>query len=183
MGKTTISYKLASKLDASFIGITELVKTENLVISVDDDRDTLIADTQKVSKRLQQILVNSEDTVVVEGHYVVDVVPKEFVDIVFVLRRDPQELKITLKNRGYSEKKVYENLAAEILDVCLWDAISVCGTNIICEVDVSGKTVAAVVEEMVQVLENSQQCRVGVVDWLAKLDAEGQLDEFLRKIG
>lgn len=170
-------------MDASFIGITELVKTENCVISVDDDRDTLIADTQKVSKRLQQILVNSEDTVVVEGHYVVDVVPKKFVNIVFVLRRDPHELKSTLKNRGYSEKKVYENLAAEILDVCLWDAISACGTNNICEVDVSGKTVAAVVEEMVQVLENSQQCRVGVVDWLAKLDAEGQLDEFLRKIG
>jgi adenylate kinase len=142
----------------------------------------LIADTQKVSNRLHQILVNSEEAVLVEGHYVVDVVPRKFVDIVFVLRRDPQELKSTLENRGYSEKKVYENLAAEILDVCLWDAISVCGTKKVCEVEVSGKTVVAVVEEMVHLLENRQQCRVGVVDWLTKLETEGQLDEFLRKI-
>ena len=170
-------------MDARYIGITELVKTENLVISADDQRDTLIADTQKVSERLQQILVNSEGTVVVEGHYVVDVVPKKLVTHVFVLRRDPHELKITLENRGYSEKKVYENLAAEILDVCLWDAISACGTDKVCEVDVSGKTVKTLVKELLQVIENRQQCRVGLVDWLAKLETEGQLEEFLRKIG
>ena len=74
VGKTTISKRLVSALDACYVGITELVKTENLVISLDDQRDTLIADIQKVSERLQQTLMNSERTVVIDGHYVVDLV-------------------------------------------------------------------------------------------------------------
>jgi broad-specificity NMP kinase len=75
---------------------------------------------------------------------------------------------------------VWENLAAEILDVCLSDALSACGADKVCEVDVSGKTVDAVVDELLLVLENKTACKVGVVDWLAKLETEGKLDEFMK---
>jgi len=180
VGKTTVSHKLASKLDALYIGITELVKTKKLITSVDEERKTLIADTEKVSKQLQEILAKAEGSIIIEGHYAVDVVPKKDVDIVFVLRRDPRELKDALEKRGYEEKKLWENLAAEILDVCLWDAISACDAHKVCEVDVSGKTVETVVEEMIMVLEKRKDCRFGIVDWLGKLENEGQLEEFLR---
>jgi len=180
VGKTTVSHNLASKLDALYVGITELVKKEKLIISVDEERKTLIADTEKVSKKLQEILANSEGSIIIEGHYAVDVVPKEQVNTVFVLRRDPHELKNVLEKRGYPEKKIWENLAAEILDVCLWDALSACGADKVCEVDVSGKTVETVVEEMIMVLEKRQDCSVGTVDWLGKLEKTGQLEEFLR---
>jgi len=182
VGKTTISHKLASKLDALYIGITELVKKEKLITSVDEDRRTLIADTEKVSKQLQEILAKTEGSIIIEGHYAVDVVPKKDVNTVFVLRRDPRELKSALEKRGYEEKKLWENLAAEILDVCLWDALSACGSDKVCEIDVSGKTVEAVVEEMMLVLEKRKDCRQGIVDWLGKLENDGQLGEFLRKI-
>ena len=182
VGKTTISHKLASKLDALYIGITELVKKEKLITSVDEDRRTLIADTEKVSKQLQETLAKTEGSIIIEGHYAVDVVPKKDVNTVFVLRRDPRELKGVLEKRGYEEKKLWENLAAEILDVCLWDALSACGSDKVCEIDVSGKTVEAVVEEMVLVLEEKKDCRFGIVDWLGKLENEGLLGEFLRKI-
>ena len=181
VGKTTVSHKLASKLDAVCMGITELVKTEKLITGVDEDRATLIADTKKVSKRLQEIMDDSEENIIVEGHYAVDVVPKKDVNTVFILRRDPSELKGVLEKRGYAEKKLWENLAAEILDVCLYDAISACGADKVCEIDVSGKTVEAVVEEIILVLEKKQDCRVGIVDWLGKLENEGQLEKFLRK--
>jgi len=180
VGKTTVSRRLASKLGAHCIGITELVKKQKLISGTDDDRKTLVADTEKVSKQLQQILAKTEGTVIIEGHYVVDVVPKKEVNTVFVLRRDPRELKSALEKRGYEEKKLWENLAAEILDVCLWDALSACGADKVCEVDVSGKTVEAVVEEMVLVLEKRKECGYGIVDWLGKLESEGQLEEFLR---
>ena len=181
MGKTTISHKLASKLDASYIGVTELVKNENLVISIDKERKTLVADTKKVQERLQEIVSASEGKSIIEGHYVVDVAPKKGVHTIFVLRRDPHELKKVLEKRGYQEKKVWENLASEILDVCLWDAISACDADKVCEIDVSGKTIEAVVEEMILVLENKKECKVGTVDWLGKLEAEGEVEEFLRK--
>jgi hypothetical protein len=40
--------------------------------------------------------------------------------------------------------------------------------------------VDAVVEQMVLVLEKKQKCKVGKIDWLSKLENEGQLEEFLR---
>lgn len=182
VGKTTIAHKLASKLDALYISITELVKKQKLITSIDENRQTLIADTKKVSKQLQEILAKAEGSIIIEGHYVVDVVPKKDVNTVFVLRRDPRELKSALENRRYEEKKLWENLAAEILDVCLWDALSACGVDKVCEIDVSGKTVEAVVEEIMMVLEKRKECRHGIVDWLGKLENEGQLEEFLKKI-
>jgi adenylate kinase len=180
VGKTTVSHKLASKLDALYVGVTELVKKQQLITGIDENRQTLVADTEKISKQLQQILAKAEGTVIIEGHYAVDVVPKKNVNTVFVLRRDPRELKTALEKRGYKEKKLWENLAAEILDVCLWDALSACGADKVCEIDVSGKTVEAVVEEMMMVLEKRKERRHGIVDWLGKLENEGQLEEFLK---
>jgi adenylate kinase len=182
VGKTTVSHKLASKLDAHYVGVTELVKKQQLITGIDENRQTYVADTEKASKQLQQIIAKTEGTVIIEGHYAVDVVPKKDVNTVFVLRRDPRELKKTLENRGYKEKKLWENLAAEILDVCLWDALSACGADKVCEIDVSGKTAEAVVEEMTMVLEKRKERRHGIVDWLGKLENKGQLEEFLKKI-
>ncbi len=182
VGKTTVSHKLASKLNARYIGVTELVKKQQLITGIDENRQTYVADTEKVSKQLQQIIANSQGRVIIEGHYAVDVVPKKDVNTAFVLRRDPRELKNVLEKRGYKEKKLWENLAAEILDVCLWDALSALGTDKVCEIDVSGKTTETVAEEMMQVLEKRKDCKVGIVDWLGKLESEGQLEEFLKNL-
>lgn len=181
VGKTTISTKVASKLGADYVGINELVKMEHLIIGQDKIRKTLIADTIKVSKRLQQILVKSEKTTIIEGHYAVKVVPEDLISIVFVLRRNPYELKKILEKRGYSENKVNENVASEILDVCLWDAISACGIKKVCEIDTSNKSSDSVVEELILIFEKKHKCNVGIVDWLSKLENEGQLEAFLRE--
>jgi len=180
VGKTAVSRLLASKLDAVHIDLAELVKRENLISGVDKVRETLIADTGRVSKRIQEIMRESEGDVIVDGHYAVDVVSAKNIHIVFVLRRDPDELKGFMEDRGFKERKLWENLAAEILDVCLWDAVSACGSDKVCEIDASGKRVEDVVEDMISVLEGRKKCRVRVVDWLGKLEAEGRLDDFLK---
>ena len=180
VGKTSVSRLLASKLDAVYISLAELVERERLISGVDKARGTLIADTDRVSKRVQEIIKSSECDVIVDGHYAVDVVPTKDVHMVFVLRRDPRELKDVMENRGFKERKLWENLAAEILDVCLWDAVSACGSDNVCEVDVSGKKVEEVVEDVILVLEGRKKCRVGIVDWLGKLEEEGRLHEFLK---
>jgi adenylate kinase len=180
VGKTTISQKLAESLDGRYLSITDLVKEEKLITSVDKVRKTLVADTEKVFRRVQEILQSSVGNIVVDGHYAVDVVPKKEVKLIFVLRRDPAELKEVLEKRGFEGKKLWENLAAEILDVCLLDALSACGKDNVCEVDVSGKTVEEVVDDVISVLEEKKLCQIGIVDWLGKLDAEGRLGEFLR---
>ena len=180
VGKTTVSRSLASRLDAVYISLAELVERERLISGVDKVRGTLIADTDRVSKRMQEIIKSSECDIIVDGHYAVDVVPTKDVHIVFVLRRDPSELKNIMENRGFKERKLWENLAAEILDVCLWDAVSACGSDKVCEIDVSDRRIEETVEDIILMLEGRKKCRVGIVDWLGKLEGEGRLREFLK---
>jgi adenylate kinase len=180
VGKTAVSRSLASKLGAIHIDVAGLVKEENLAVGRDDARQTLVADTKTVQKRVEEIIQRVDKDVVVDGHYAVDVVPPRTVNRVFVLRRSPDELKATLEAYGFAGKKLWENLAAEILDVCLWDAISACGAGDVCELDVSGKAVKEVVEAIGSVLEGEEMCERGVADWLGQLESEGRLSDFLR---
>lgn len=180
VGKTSVSSFLASKLGAELVILGELVKRENLISGVDKKRETPIVDTVKLSKRLKKIIADSQRDVIVDGHYSVDVVPAEDVHLVFVLRRDPDELRRLMENRGFSEAKIQENLAAEILDVCLCDAVEGCGVDKICEIDVTGRKIEEVGEEAVSVLQGKRNPNVGIVDWLGKLDREGRLNEFFK---
>ena len=181
VGKTTISQKLATILDASYINITEIVKEKKLETCIDSDRETLVVDSENVSKIIQETLDKTEGVTIIEGHFVVFVVPKKEVDIVLVLRRDPRELREVLQKRGYHDKKIWENITAEILDVCLVDALSSSESSKVCELDVSGKSIESVIEEVLFLLNNRRECKYGVVDWIGKLESEGQLEEYLKK--
>lgn len=180
VGKTSVSALLASKLDAAHIDVGELVIRENLVIGKDGVRDTLIADMAKVSERVKEIIARTKGDVVLDGHYAVDLVPASVVSRVFVLRRNPEELKPLMEARGWAGLKLWENLACEVLDVCLSDAIKACEAKKICEVDVTGRNVEEVVDEIIEVLNSKRRCFVGVVDWLTYLEMQGRLDEFLK---
>jgi len=50
----------------------------------------------------------------------------------------------------------------------------------VCKINATCKTIEEVVEEIASVLERKRKCRVGVVDWLGKLDREGRLHDFLK---
>jgi len=180
VGKTTVSHLLGSRLNATHIDLTKLVKGETLTSGVDKARGTLIADTEKVSKRVQEIIWDCERDIIIDGHYAVAVLPAQDIHLVFVLSRDPEELKGAMENRGFRGRKLWENLVAEVLDVCLWDAVRACGSKKVCEIDTSGKGIEEVVEEIVSVLEGKRKSSVGIVDWLGKLEKEGRLNDFLK---
>jgi adenylate kinase len=163
------------------ISLGELVEKERLYIGKDMERDTFIADLEKVSESVEKKTASSKEGVIIEGHYAMDVVSPEKVHLAFVLRRDPRELREILKERNYREEKVQENLAAEILDVCLYDAIDRLGVDKVCEVDVTGRKVEDAVEEILLILDGKRECKAGLVDWLGKLESEGKLDEHLKE--
>ena len=181
VGKSSISKMLASILGARLISIGELVKREGLYTGWDEERETLIADTDRLSERIREIIDAEKRTIIIEGHYAVHVVPPEKVDLIFVLRRDPRYLKKTLEDRGYSRRKVMENLAAEILDVCLFDAVDVCGVEKLCEMDTTSKSLEEVVDEIISVIKGERKPEVGIVDWLGMLESEGILDDYLKE--
>jgi adenylate kinase len=181
VGKTAVSALLASKLDATHIDIGQLAVKENLVTGKDTARDTMIANMEKVSKRVAEMTAEVKGDIVLDGHYAVNAVPAENVSRVFVLRRSPEELKPILEARGWSGIKLWENLACEILDVCLSDAVNACGEEKICEIDVTERSTEDVVAEILQILKDERKCFVGVVDWLTFLEMQGRLDEFLKE--
>jgi adenylate kinase len=181
VGKTTAANLLTSKLDALYINLTDLAISENLVLGKDRQRKTIIVDEGRMKRKIRKAIKESEkNDIVIDGHYAASVVPKESVSYVFVLRRDPVELKKMMEKCSYSERKLAENLASEILDVCLVEALNIHGPARICELDVTGKSPEKILKEMLTILHDDSKCCVGVVDWLGKLEAQGLTDKYLK---
>ena len=107
-----------------------------------------------------------EKPVVVEGHYAQDVVPDKFVSLIFVLRKAPWRLKEIFEERGYNKKKVEENVEAEILDVCLVEAVESYGGERVCEIDTTSRNSDEIVEEILSIMKGGSPCVRGLVDWL-----------------
>jgi adenylate kinase len=95
------------------------------------------------------------------------------------LRRNPKELKGFMERCGYVDSKLWENLQAEIVDVCLVEAIQT-QQGKVCELDVTGLSVDEVVRMILDVLDERKACYVGIVDWLGILEQEGLTDRYLK---
>ncbi|HLE74458.1 MAG TPA: adenylate kinase family protein [Candidatus Bathyarchaeia archaeon] len=181
VGKTTIARQLSKKLDALYINLTELAEKENLTIGRDKKRKTFIINEDKMRKKIRETIDTTEkNNIIIDGHYATAVVPKSHATRIFVLRRNPVELRKFMEKCGFQGPKLWENLASEILDVCLVEALSEHEKEKVCELDVTGKTVENVVTEILAILASRKKCRVGCVDWLGMLERQGVLDEYLK---
>jgi adenylate kinase len=180
-GKTTTAKQLATMLpDAQYINLTEYAKTYQLTQGEDKERKTIIINEEKMRTKLTET-INASDkaNIIVDGHYAAAVTPTELVTKVFVLRRNPKELKQFMEKCGFEGAKLWENLSAEILDVCLIEAIQMQAGKV-CELDATGKTVEDAVNDILDVLDRGKKCFSGVVDWLGMLEREGVTDQYLK---
>jgi len=181
VGKTSVARMLAAKLGGEYINLTDVAIKENLILGRDEKRASLIIDDKNMRKRIREIVEKSEaENVIVDGHYAASVVPEGLVTRVFILRRNPIELRKLMEERGFSGNKLWENLASEILDICLVEAINIHGAEKVCEVDVTGKSVEETVAEILKLLKNPEECHVGIVDWLSELERKGIMEEYLK---
>jgi adenylate kinase len=180
VGKTTLATQLAKKLNAAYINLTELAKTEHLIKAEDKQRDTLIIDEPKMRKKLTDLINAAETDIVIDGHYAAAVTPKKLATHIFILRRNPVELREFMQKRGYTPAKTAENLQAEILDVILVETLQKHPKEHVCELDLTGKTAQENLVAVTAVLEGKRKCTVGTIDWLSTLEAEGKLDEYLK---
>jgi adenylate kinase len=181
VGKTTTARQLTKELDALCINLTELAEKENLTMGKDEKRKTIIINEDKMRKKIREILDKTEkNSVIIDGHYAAAVISKSHVTRIFVLRRNPVELREFMEKFGFQGPKLWENLASEILDVCLVEALREHEKEKVCELDVTGRTVKSVVTEILAVLDSRKKCHVGCVDWLGMLETQGLLDEYLK---
>jgi adenylate kinase len=180
VGKTTTSKLLATKLNAEYINLTDFAKTFSLIMGKDEKRNTLVIDEENMRNKLSKtIAASSSANIIIDGHYASAVAPTQNIVQVFVLRRNPVELKQFMEKSGYTGSKMWENLQAEIIDVSLGEAVETHAGRV-CELDVTGKAVEQVVGEILDVLEKRKSCLVGTIDWMGMLEKEGILDDYLK---
>jgi adenylate kinase len=179
-GKTTTAKQLATKLDAEYINLTDYAKTHKLTLREDKERKTTIINEEEMPKKLKETINSStKANIIIDGHYASAVTPTELVTKVFVLRRNPKELKKFMEKCGFEGAKLWENLSAEILDVCLIESLQM-QKGKVCELDITGKTVDEAVADILGILDQGKKCFVGVVDWLGMLEHEGLTDQYLK---
>ncbi|KAF9763766.1 Adenylate kinase isoenzyme 6 [Nosema granulosis] len=115
VGKTTISKLIAEKFNIKHVELSRYIKDNQLYESYDKDFDTCIFDEDIVQESLVEHL-KGVDSFVVDTHSPECVSFIEF-DKIFILKLESDILFKRLKQRGYNDKKIKENINCEIFGV------------------------------------------------------------------
>jgi adenylate kinase len=127
-GKTTFSQMLAASCSLKQLVVGELVKEKGLHEGWDEEWQAYTLDEDKLLDEMEDML--ADGGMVVEYHSC-DFFPERWFDLVIVLRTDNTILFDRLQKRGYSQKKIEENLQAEIFGVVAEEAQKSYDANIV----------------------------------------------------
>jgi adenylate kinase len=181
VGKTTVCRILARRLHWKHVDCGRLALNEGLTIRYDESARTYHVDLKRLSRAVRDTVKRLGSGIILEGHLTPslgELAPYR----VFVLRCDPRRLLSRLRQKGYPRDKIAENIGAEILDVCLSEAVKSFSIRRVCEIDTSGKDPSEVASAILKILRVKVRCARPHVDWISRLDSEGGLQEILSYI-
>lgn len=176
-GKTTVCefIKEHSKYREKYriIDLHKLVLDEKLYTGRDEDRNTYIADMERLRERVAELIKQTPvgmDTII-EGH-ISHYLPA---DVIIVLRAAPMALRKRLgKRREYSFKKVKENSDAEALDVILVESTEVCDR--VFEINTTDMNLVSVVRSVDEIIESLKNGKIpeeylpGKINWIDQVE-------------
>lgn len=179
-GKSSVARELSKELQIPVIELSEFVVNNNLYLYYDAIRNSYVVDEEKVRNSIAK-LYRERGAFIIVGHYV-EILERDLYELVIVLRRNPIELLNILKTRRWPDSKVAENVEAELLSVCTFNAIEELGEDLVVEVDVTSKNVSEVVNEIMDILLGLKSVYLGHrIDWLS-LVPEKDLEAILSYI-
>ena len=125
-GKTTLSKKLAKKLNFYYVNVNELISKHRLDEGYDKKRKTKIVDIRKLNKYLIKEInfiknIKKISGIIIDSH-LSHYLPRKYADFCIVTKCDIKELNKRLKKKKFNKNKLQENLQAEIFDICLNEA-------------------------------------------------------------
>ena len=186
-GKTLITSKLSEKISAKVISLSEFAVKKDLILSFDPKRDTYVIDEAKIVPEIISLIEKSRNhgisNFIIEGH-LTDIIPEEYIDLVIVLRCEPDILYKRLISRGYSKEKVIENVQSEILGNCANFFVEKEMKKPLLELDTSTIDINKLVNIIIEIIvheKNIKNYTLGKIDWLEKLSAENRLVEYFDK--
>ena len=163
-GKTTVS-KLLKKKGFSIVDLNELAVEKGFVTGIDVKRNSKIININGLNDYIEEYY-NTSDIVFFDGH-ASHLLP--IVDYIIILRCHPRKLKIRLKQKGWLQQKIKENVEAEALDVILCEAYELHSENNIFEIDTSNKSINSVLSSIIEIVESNfkptKKYKIGKIDW------------------
>ncbi len=139
-GKTTVADALGELLKTRVIHINEYARDKNFLVGTEGGSH--VVDLEALRNSL------NKEAGIIEGHLACEMKLRN--SFVIVLRCDPAVLKKRLKDRGYPQKKIAENLEAEALDYCTVRAMK--GFRAVFEVDATKRTIPEIVDECMRII-------------------------------
>jgi adenylate kinase len=129
-GKTRIAKLIAERLGCGYLNVGELSLEKGYILGRDEERGSYIIDEERIREEISKM----GGTIVIET-ISPHAVPKERVSLVIAVRCRPSILLGRLRERGYPEKKIRENLEYEAIDGPLFDALQIADASKIIEID------------------------------------------------
>ena len=172
VGKTVVGRLLAKRTGYTFLSLGDLVKTEGLHKGFDHKARSYIIDEPAVERKLQGYLEDHrEKGIVFETHCISSILHATRGMVVVVLRLDPLVLARRLRGRNWPKLKIWENVEAEFIDLCLYDSLKVLGKSKVYEIDATGKSPGYLVGQILRVLSRGKKWSPKPLpDWLGKYD-------------
>ena len=125
-GKTTIATKLAQKHNDKYVDLNKLLIKKKLYSGYDRKLKSHVVDQRKSNKIMIALIKESKESgekgLVIDSH-LSHLLPARYADMCIITKTGLKKLKSRLKKRKYPEAKIKENMEAEILDVCLVEAL------------------------------------------------------------
>jgi adenylate kinase len=165
--------------------ISELIDINKIAIDagfVEHGQDAFDVDVNKLKKHLEPIIsyiprpFTGWERVLVVGHLAPYVIDVKHAHPCIVLRKNPYKLIDIYKKRGYTEKKMKDNLGSEILGIIVNDAIKNFGQEKTFQVDTTDHTpkeLAVRIQDIFYGKDNGDN-----IDWLQLIQEKNDLKKF-----
>ncbi|XP_057956600.1 adenylate kinase isoenzyme 6 homolog [Malania oleifera] len=118
-GKTTTSSQLAEATQLRHINVSELVKEKKLHDGYDRETDAYVINEDLLCDEIEDMMEEGGNIV---DYHDCEFFPERWFDRVVVLQTNNTVLYDRLKNRGYEEAKLMNNIECEIFQVLLEEA-------------------------------------------------------------
>lgn len=183
-GKTTVSQNLLNNFKSKVISLNELAISEKLIIKYDMERETSVINEKKLVRYTLKLIERYDkldlEYLIIESHFS-DIVPSQYINYVIILRCDPDELCVRLKERGYKKEKIRENVQSEILGNSANYFLNKQLNKPILEIDTTNNSIDVITKTITKILTGMVDVNeyiIGKIDWLEKLSQEDRLEQF-----
>ncbi|XP_023024145.2 adenylate kinase isoenzyme 6 [Leptinotarsa decemlineata] len=131
VGKSTLCEKLAEITGFKWLEISKIAKDNNCLEGFDEVYGCSVLDEEKLMDGLEPVMAEGGNIV---DYHSCDFFPERWFDIVFVLKVDNTTLYDRLTHRGYTGKKLQDNIQCEIFQIILEEAKTSYNANIVHEI-------------------------------------------------